>query len=163
MNPSPPRVIRSGISKLLFWMGLVIGGIGIVGGIAGVTGALLTGDTTLLGGLLFLLIFVAGGGLMHLAGRRARVELTAEQISWVPVLGGGTSIPWSAVHHVGVPQYWRDGKRARLVLWNGGRIEITAIRMSSGEGGTWADAGYLAAGEQIIEAHKAWLRSHTRP
>lgn len=153
-----PVIIRSGVSRLFIWMGIALVAVGVVVGIGLALAGIATGDPSLLFGLLLTVIFGVAGGLMHLAGKRSRVELYPDRLTWNPVLGGPTTVPWSAVHQVMVPHHPRDGRRPRLWLRNGQQIEVTAIRMSSSEHGTWADSGYLAAGEQLIEAHKVWLR-----
>lgn len=155
----PPRVIRCGVSKLLIWMGLALVVIGILAGIGGVIGAAVTGDMSLLSGLILTAVFGTAGLLMHLCGKRCRVEVSAGHVAWTPLVGSSTTVPWPAVHHVEVPEHLRDGTTARLVLHDGQRLPVTAIRMSSSTSGSsaWADSGYREAGRQLIAAHKTWL------
>lgn len=160
----PPQVIRCGVSKLLIWMGLALVAVGILAGIGGVIAAALTGDMELMAGLILTAIFGTAGLLMHLCGKRCRVEVSAGHVRWTPLVGSSTTVPWPAVHHVEVPERLRDGTTARLVLHDGQRLQVAAIRMSSSTTGSsaWADGGYRKAGRQLIEAHKTWLAAWGR-
>lgn len=152
-------IIRSGVSRLFIWMGIALVVVGLVVGVGIAVAGIATDDPSLYSGLLLTVIFGVGGGLMHLAGKRSRVELYPDRLVWTPVFGGATTVPWSAVHQVLVPQIPRDGLSVKLWLRNGQQVEVTAIRMSSSSGaGAWADSRYLAAGEHLINAHKSWLR-----
>lgn len=163
-SADPVLTVRSGVSGLFLWMGIGLMVVGAVVGLGvGGVGALVTGDRSWLGMLPLTLIFGGGGLLMHLAGRRSRVELYPDHLSWRSVLAGPTTVPWSAVYRVVVPQHPREGRKVRLMMHGGRQIEVTAIGMSSGDGSSgWADSGYLAAGDQIVAAHKTWLQRNGR-
>jgi len=156
-----PKTVRSGVAKLLFWMGPAIAAVGVLLGILFVVGGLTSGDTGLaLGGLVFALVFCCAGGLMHLAGRRQWVRLYPDAIVWRTVFSGPTRVPWHVVHHVELPANAHQGRTVVLVLFDGRRVPVSAITMSSGSSGTttyWADSGYWNAGVDIINAHKEWL------
>lgn len=154
--------IRSGVSKLLFWMGPALILVGVVMGIGGVVAAVLTGDTSLVGMLILTAVGGVAGGLMHAAGRRARVEVSALDVRWFPVIGAPTNVAWEAVQQVEVPVDPSNGRAVRLLLRDGRRLEISALSMSTGDGGAWADSGYLNAGQQLVEAHQGWLQAHLR-
>ena len=164
LQADPPQVIRCGVSKLLIWMGLALVVVGVLLGLGGVVWAVLSGDMSLLSGLILTAIFGTAGLLMHLCGKRCRVEVTARDVRWSPLVGSSTTVPWPAVHHIEVPERPRDGRAARLVLHDGQRVAVTAIRMSSSTTGSsaWADAGYRKAGQQLIQAHKTWLTTWGR-
>lgn len=159
VQADPPQVIRCGVSKLLLWMGLALVVVGVLLGLGGGILAVTSGDPGLLAGLILTAVFATAGILMHLCGRRCRVEVTARHVRWSPLVGSSTTVSWPAVHHVEVPERLRDGTTARLVLHDGQRIPVTAIRMSSAPTGSsaWPDAGYRKAGQQLIQAHKTWL------
>ncbi|MFW6598492.1 PH domain-containing protein [Propionibacteriaceae bacterium Y2011] len=153
-----PVVIRSGVANLLRWMGLALLGIAVLIGIVAVTIGLVTGDMEAVTfGALMTLIFGGGGLLMHLAGRRQRVELRDDGIRWCEVFSGTTHVRWGDVHHVEVPLNRWDGRSVRLIMKDGRRMFVSAISMSSSEHGVWADSGYSNAGNQIVAAHQAWL------
>ena len=165
-STDPVAVVRSGVSRMFIWMGIALMVVGAVVGIGiGGVGALVTGDPSLLAMLLLTLIFGGAGILMHLAGKRSRVELFADRLTWTSVFTGPTTMPWSAVYRVEVPQHPTQGRKVRLILQDGRQVEVTAIGMSSGSEGTtsWADSGYLAAGDHIRSAHQAWLQQNSRP
>ena len=155
-----PKPLRSGVATLLFWMGPALAALGVLMGLAFIVGGLVSGDSELLfGGPIFALIFGGGGTLMHLGGRRQWVRLYPDAIVWRTAFSRPTRVPWRDVHHVELPSVPSQGRQVRLALFDGRRIPVSAITMSSGSTGTssWADSGYWNAGVDIINAHKAWL------
>lgn len=154
-----PVVVRSGVSSLLLWMGLAIIAVGVLVGGGGAITGLVIGDPSMVWMLVLVAVFGVAGGLMHAAGRRCRVEIGVDQVRWFPILGASVTVPWQDVSRVEVPQDPLDGRKVRLALRDGRRIDVSSVRMSSGDGGSWADAGYLDAGRQLVTAHQNWLRT----
>src|SRR5699024_12617172 len=87
LQADPPQVIRCGVSKLLIWMGLALVVVGVLLGIGGVIWAVLSGDMSLLAGLILTAIFGTAGLLMHVCGKRCRVEVTVRGDHWAPLAG----------------------------------------------------------------------------
>ncbi len=151
------RIVRSGVSTLFLWMGIALVVVGVLVGVGGAIAGLVTGDPSMLMMLILTAIFGTAGVLMHLAGRRSAVRLDPDGLIWRGVFGRSRSVPWSQVFRVEVPQHPREGRTVALLLHNGVRLPVNAIRMSSNERGSWADNGYLTAGNEIVAAHQAWL------
>ncbi|MFX4272952.1 hypothetical protein ACQBAR_07200 [Propionibacteriaceae bacterium Y1685] len=149
--------MRSGVGKLFLYMGIALMIVGGVAGVVGIIMALVTGDLSWLAFLILAAVFGGAGLVMHLVGRRSRVVLEQEGLRWTSPLGREQYVAWREVHQVVVPESPWQGRTAILWLHDGRRQPVGAVQMSSGNGGSWADAGYLAAGAEMVAAHQRWL------
>lgn len=138
-------------------LGLIV--VGVLVGVGGAVAGLVIGDLSMLAMLILTVVFGGAGLLMHLAGRRSKVTIDANGLTWSSPLGQPRTVPWAEIHHVEVPEDPWTGRTVLLVLHTGVRLPVNAIRMSSTNRRTYADNGYLSAGAEIVAAHQAWLAS----
>lgn len=159
---APSPTLRCGVGKLYFWLGVSCCAITatsvvflVISAVTGYYGQL---------SLLITLIAVLGipGIVLCLVGRQMWARADPEGLTWHTLLGRSTSVPWRAIHHVEVPPTSDRSKHVRLVLPNGGTVAVKGIgKIPNPKGPAFADASYLAAGQEIVSAHQAWLaRQH---
>lgn len=152
------RIIRCAAGR---WH-LGIGAFFAVLGLASCVFAVVSGVTGDIGQLVLLipmaLVFGIGGVLMCLLGRNMWARLDRDGITWRTLSGKSTAVGWRAVHHVEIPATGHGGRCVQLVQFNGNRIDVKTItKLPAFRGRAVADASYLAAGQEIINAHRAWL------
>lgn len=157
------QTFRSGAATMLLWIGPVVALVAIVLFVPiPVLLMVSSGDASVLLMLLFVPVGVIVGVILHIAGRRSSVELTADAVSWRTLTEAPRTVPFSAVQGVEVPTARRGPRAVRLHLRDGSVLPVNAVTMSGGEGGNSADAGYLHTAGAIVEAHRAWWMTDGR-
>lgn len=155
------QTFRSGAATMMMWIGPIVALIAVVLFVPLPLVLWATsGDAAVLLMLLFVPVGLVAGLLLHLAGRRSRVELTTETVSWRTLTSAPRTVPFSAIQGVEVPTARRGPRSVRLHLRDGAVVPVTAVSMSGGEGGNSADAGYLRTAQAITDAHRGWWMHH---
>lgn len=166
------EVIRSGLNRLLLWMGLGLIGLGVVAAVLFLVWWRSSGDEGLLvGGAVLGLVFAVFGLLLWLAGRRAKVVLEPDGLRWSTAFSGSGAAAWVDVAQVVVPEQPREqGHHVLLGMRNGATVPVKALGMSSRRGMDlrtrshyYPDGGYRKAGARLVAAHQEWLARHGGP
>lgn len=154
------KKLVSGGAIVLRFVGVVF----LLVGIAGLVGAvvvLASSGTALALGIIGGpgLVFTILGAIFTTLGFRVGVRADERGVTWTPFLGARRSVPWEQVREVQVPT--DDDRRScvQLLLVDGSAVDLRPIAKTQNSQthqrrGTHA---YRRAGEQLIEAHKAFL------
>lgn len=153
------KKIRSGGSTVMFIVGPVFLLVSIAATVGFGIATASTGEPLFLIGLAGAALFFVLGGLMLLMGFRTGAVLDDRGIGWTPMIGARRFVSWDAVHQVRVPGDADPATCVQLHLHDGSVKEVAAIsKPKNGETNRrWASKGYLARGQQVLEAHQQWL------
>ncbi|MGY5763931.1 hypothetical protein ACXET9_01850 [Brachybacterium sp. DNPG3] len=154
------RTYRSGVSTVFLGIGCALILLGVLGfPVLGIALALASGDASVLWVMLASPIAVIAGGGMAFAGWRRTVTVGADGVAWRTALSAGGAVPYAQIHQVQVP-LGNEGigapRGVRLLLRDGSSVAVRSLRLSSGDGGYYADGKYMQAAQAIVEAHHRW-------